>query len=340
MVRLNKIYTRTGDDGKYHFKLSMKEVLADSVDGNLWRWIYVVARKDDHGIAFKPVNERDRDGNLDLTLPKDDVPIEGRILDLEGRPVAGATIRVGFSADGNRAITGSFDQTARVWDVATANFIGRFGDHANLVNAVAGSNVEHFVLSSLASIEKETGGKLKSPHFDLKAEHEELAKTLGIPSTFVHVPFYYENFLAFFPPMPTGDGSFQISFPQGDTPLAAISVEDVGKIVAPIFEQPEKYIGKVIEPAGDDIPPAEYAAKMGNAAGVDVRYAHMPREAYAALGFPGADDLADMFEYYRLHIPSRKSYIEEARANGPELQSFDSWIGKNAAKLKSALKLA
>ena len=209
----------------------------------------------------------------------------------------------------------------------------------NLVHAVAGSNIEHFVLSSLVSIEKETGGKLKSPHFDLKAEHEELAKSLGIPATFVHVPFYYENFLAFFPPMPTGDGSFQVSFPQGDTPLAAISVEDVGKIVAPIFEQPEKYIGKVIEPAGDEIPPAEYASKMGKAAGAEVRYSHMPREAFAALGFPGADDLADMFEYYRLHIPSRKAYIEDARRNGPSLQSFDSWIGKNASRLKSALKL-
>lgn len=210
----------------------------------------------------------------------------------------------------------------------------------NLVNAVAGANVEHFVLSSLPPIEKETGGALKSPHFDLKAEHEELTRTLGIPATFVHVPFYFENFIAFFPPQPVGDGTFQLSFPQGDTPLAAISVEDVGRVVAPIFEQPEKYIGKVVKLAGDELPPQEYASKMAKAVGAEIRYAHMPRETFAALGFPGAEDLADMFEYYRLHIPSRKKEMEEWRAIDPAIQSFDTWISKNAARMRAALKLS
>jgi uncharacterized protein YbjT (DUF2867 family) len=209
----------------------------------------------------------------------------------------------------------------------------------NLVNAVAGADVEHFVFSTLPPIEKVTDGALKSPHFDLKAEHEEYAKQLGIPATFVHVPFYYENFLAFFPPRPAGDGSYQFGFPQGETPLAAISVEDVGRIVAPIFEKPEEYIGKVVKIAGDELPPADYARLMSREAGAEIRYAYVPRETFAALGFPGAEDLADMFEFYRLHIPSRKSEIESCRAVDPELQSFDTWASRNAARLRSALGL-
>lgn len=204
----------------------------------------------------------------------------------------------------------------------------------NLVRAVAAAKVQHFVYSTLPPIARETGGTLRSPHFDLKAEHEELARSLGIPSTFVHVPFYYENFLYFFPPRPAGDGTYQFGFPQGDRPLAAMSVEDVGRIVAPLFEQPEAYIGKVVKLAGDELPPATYAEEMSRRAGATVRYAYVPRETFAALGFPGAEDLADMFEYYRLHIPSRVDAIETCRAIAPELQSFATWAARNESRLR------
>lgn len=207
----------------------------------------------------------------------------------------------------------------------------------NLVAAVATAKIQHFIFSTLPSIEKETNGALHSPHFDLKAEHEEYARSLGIPSTFVHVPFYYENFLYFFPPRPDGDGVFQFGFPQGDTPLAAISVEDVGRIVAPLFEQPEKYIGKVLKLAGDEQPAAAYANAMSRRTGADIRYTYVPRDTFAALGFPGAADLADMFEYYRLHIPSRMRDIDTCRAIAPELQSFETWAKRNEGKLRATL---
>jgi len=221
------------------------------------------------------------------------------------------------------------------------NFWEHFGKEAtqgrNLVKAVADAKIQHFVFSTLPPIEKETGGALKSPHFDLKAEHEEYARSLGIPSTFVHVPFYYENFLYFFPPRPAGDGTYGFGFPQGDTPLAAMSVEDVGRIIAPLFEQPEKYIGQTLKPAGDELPATEYAEVMSRHSGKTVRYTHVPRETFAALGFPGAEDLADMFEYYRLHIPSRAKDIETMHAIDPNVQSFDTWAAKNEEKLRATL---
>lgn len=221
------------------------------------------------------------------------------------------------------------------------NFWEHFSKEAeqgrNLVNAVAAANVGHFIFSTLPPIEKATGGALRSPHFDIKAEHEELARSLGIPATFVHVPFYYENFLYFFPPRPTGDGSLQFGFPQGDTPLSAMSAEDVGLLVAPMFERPEEYIGKVVRLAGDELPAHEYAAAMSRQLGADIRYAYVPRETFAALGFPGAEDLADMFEFYRLHIPSRKKDIETWRALAPELQTFDAWLARKEDLFRKSL---
>ena len=251
---------------------------------------------------------------------------------------AGAEIATG-DLDDQASIGKALDGVYGVFGVT--NFWEHFAKEKeqgeNMIRAIAGAGVQHLVYSSLPSIEKATGGVLKSPHFDIKAEHETLIRTLGIPATFVHVPFYYENFLYFFPPRPAGDGSYQFGFPQGDTPLAAISVQDVGRIVAPVFEQPETYIGKVLKLAGDELPPADYAAAMARATGKDVRYSYVPRETFAALGFPGAEDLADMFEYYRLHIPSRAKDIESCRALAPELQSFEAWADANRAQLASVV---
>jgi uncharacterized protein YbjT (DUF2867 family) len=250
---------------------------------------------------------------------------------------------------GAEVVQGNLDDVASI-EAALEGVYGVFGvtnfwEHfakeaeqgRNLVSAVAKANVKHLVLSTLPPIEKATNGALRSPHFDIKAEYEDYARSLGIPATFIHVPFYYDNFLAFFPPRPAGDGTYQFGFPQGDTPLAAMAVEDVGRIVARVFEQPEQYLGQTLKLAGDEIPPQQYAETMSRHTGADVRYAYIPRETFAAFGFPGAEDLADMFEFYRLHIPSRKQEIEQWRAVVPELQSFDAWMSQNAAKLKETL---
>lgn len=207
----------------------------------------------------------------------------------------------------------------------------------NLVAAVAAANVEHFVFSTLPPIANETNGALRSPHFDLKAEHEQYARELGIPSTFIHVPFYYENFLYFFPPRPAGDGTYAFGFPQGDTPLAAMSAADVGRIVAPLFEQPGTYIGKTLKLAGDELPASTYAEIMSRITGSTIQYHYVPRETFAAFGFPGAEDLADMFEYYRLHIPSRAAEIVACRAIAPDVQSFETWMQRNGGTFRAML---
>jgi uncharacterized protein YbjT (DUF2867 family) len=251
---------------------------------------------------------------------------------------AGAEIVTG-DLDDPQSISKALEGVYGVFGVT--NFWEHFGKEQqqgeNMIRAIAASDVKHLVYSSLPPIEKNTGGALKSPHFDIKAGHEELIRSLGIPATFVHVPFYYENFLYFFPPRPAGDGTYQFGFPQGDRPLAAISVQDVGRIVAPLFEEPGRWIGQLLSPAGDEIPPADYAATMARVTGKDVRYAYVPRETFAALGFPGAEDLADMFEYYRLHIPSRVEGIETSRALAPDLQTFETWARAHGEALRNVL---
>ena len=267
--------------------------------------------------------------NVRAITRRTDSPAANALRDLGAEIVQG-------DLDDPSSLTAALDGVYGVFGVT--NFWEHFDKEEqqgrNLVEAVAGANVRHFVYSTLPPVAKATGGALRSPHFDLKAGHEDYARSLGIPSTFVHVPFYYENFLYFFPPRPAGDGVWQFGFPQGDTPLAAISVQDVGPIVAPMFEQPEKYIGQVVPLAGDELPAATYAGVMSRVTGANVQYAYVPRETFAALGFPGAEDLADMFEFYRVHIPSRVRDIETCRALAPQLQSFEAWAEQNADALR------
>lgn len=209
------------------------------------------------------------------------------------------------------------------------HFEGELEHGENLVDAVAAAGVRHFVFSTLPSVEAITGGELSVPHFDLKARLERKTVALGIPATFVHVAFYYDNFIAFFPPRRQEDGSYLVSFPQGDTPLAAVAAEDVGGIVAAVFERPEEFVGRVVGVVGDDLPMTTYAAAMSRELGHEVRYAHMPREEFAHLGFPGAEELADMFDYYRRYVPERSADLAASRAIHPGIQGFDAWLARH-----------
>lgn len=158
---------------------------------------------------------------------------------------------------------------------------------------------------------------------------EAHARESGIPSTFVHVAFYFENFLTFFPPQKQADGSYTFGFPQGDTPLAGVAIEDAGGVVSAIFDRRADFLGTTVGIVGDDLTGAEYAAVFSRTLGRTVRYNHIPREVYAAFGFPGAGELADMFDFNRRYIPERKADLAASRALYPAMRTFETWVAAN-----------
>ncbi|HEU4563681.1 MAG TPA: NmrA/HSCARG family protein [Gemmatimonadaceae bacterium] len=217
------------------------------------------------------------------------------------------------------------------------HFAGEYQHGINIVDAVSDSGIGHFVFSTLPSVSELTEGALPVPHFDLKAKMEAYARSLSLPATFVHLAFYYENFLGFTPMRRQADGSYRFGFPQGDTPLAGVSVEDVGGVIAQIFERRGEFLGKNIYIVGDDIPAAEYAAIMSDVAGRTIAYEYVPRDAFAAQGFPGAEDLANMFEFYRTRVPSRQADLARSRELYPEIQDFRHWMARHRAGLEAVL---
>ncbi len=210
------------------------------------------------------------------------------------------------------------------------HFENEYQHGKNLIDAVAASRISHFVFSSLPDYFKLSHGTLRVPHCDLKASLEEYARALHLPVTFVHIAFYYENFLTHFMLQRADDGCFYFGFPQGDTPLAMASVEDMGGVVAAIFDHPNQYIGRTVGVVGEDKSCHEYAAIMSDVLKRDVRYRHIPHAEFASYGFAGAEELANMFEVQRLYIPSRQLHLIESYGLHPQMQPFRQWLSAHA----------
>jgi uncharacterized protein YbjT (DUF2867 family) len=209
----------------------------------------------------------------------------------------------------------------------------------NLVDAVADSAPRHFILSTLPYVHKVTGGELDVPHFDTKGRVEAYARERLPHASFVHVAYYFENFTTWFAPRRQDDGSYLFGFPQGDTPLAGVAVEDVGGVVASLFERADEFRdGKVVGIVGDDLPGTEYAAAMSRVLGERIGYRHIERETFAALGFPGAEDLANMFDFNRRFVPERRADLEQSRTLYPQLQDFETWLRANRERMAAALQ--
>jgi uncharacterized protein YbjT (DUF2867 family) len=202
----------------------------------------------------------------------------------------------------------------------------------NLIDAVKHSGIQHFVLHSLADYTQLSNGKFPTPHCDIKAALQRYCKSLRIPASFVQIAFYYENFFHFFPPQKADDGSFYFGFPQGDTKLAMASADDIGPVVRSIFNHPAVYTGRTVRVVGSDSSCKEYAELMSKVLNQNIQYRYIPRDIYAALDFPHAEELANMFEVQRLHITDSLSDLIESYGLNPEMQNFESWLKKNKEK--------
>ena len=63
-------------------------------------------------------------------------------------------------------------------------------------------------------------------------------------------------------------------------------------------------------------------------------YHHIPRDVFAAFDFPGADDLANMFDFYRRFVPNSQAQLEESRRMFPGIRTFREWLEENKGKFE------
>jgi uncharacterized protein YbjT (DUF2867 family) len=179
-------------------------------------------------------------------------------------------------------------------------------------------------------------GKYKVPHFDAKGAANQLFIDAGLPVTLYHTSFYWDNLIHFgMGPKPGPDGQLSFTLPMGDRKLPGIGAEDIGKCAYGVFRRGSEFIGKSVGVAGEHLTGQEMATHLGRALGRQVRYNSVPFEVYRSFGFPGADDLGNMFQYkhdFNTEFCGARDPVF-SRSLNPGLMDFERWLLLNARRI-------
>lgn len=253
---------------------------------------------------------------------------------------AGAELAIGDLGDAaavRRTMQGAWGLFGATewWEHFDAEY--RHGVH--LVEAARDAGVRHVVLSTHEGVQGPSDYALRARQCDYKAEIEAYARAQQLPATYVHVAFGFEELFSHVAPLPDDAGHLVFRFPLGDAPLPMVSLEDVGGVVASIFEQHEPWLGRAVPVVGDVQPMAEVAATVSSLLRLPVTWEHESRERFARRDMLGASDLADFFHYLRTRRPDWQPALEQSRLLYPGVRDFTSWLAQQSPVVRTVLAL-
>ncbi len=221
-----------------------------------------------------------------------------------------------------------------------------YAEARNMAEAAKEAGLKHVIWSTLEDTRKwvpldddrmpTLQGKYKVPHFDAKGEADQIFIDLGVPTTFLRASFYWDNFIYFGSgPKKGPDGKLYLTLPMGDKKMAGIAAEDIGKCAYGIYKRGEELIGKTIGVAGDQLSGQEMADALSKALNQAVLYNEITPETYRSFGFPGADDMGNMFQFYRDfdQVCNSVRDVKLSKELNPDLKSFDNWLTENAQRI-------
>lgn len=238
----------------------------------------------------------------------------------QGGAVARSLLDAGYPV---RALTRDRTQDrARALEQAGANVVeGDLNDRASLERAVDGVNgvfsvqnfwetgyemeveqgkrmadvareagVEHLVYSSVGGADRDSG----LSHFESKHEIEEHIRSIGQAHTILRPVFFMDNWEAdMMKGMVMGGSLYQPLSP--DTRLQQIDAADIGTFARIAFDDPDEWIGRAIELAGDDPTMDEIAATFSRVIGRDVSYVQVGWDDFRE---QAGDEYAEMYRWF------------------------------------------
>lgn len=149
------------------------------------------------------------------------------------------------------------------------------------------SGVAHLVYSSVGGAERDTG----IDHFESKARIERHILDLDLPATILRPVFFMNNLLHY----ADADDERVLSLPVDPArPMQFISTDDIGAFAADAFEQPDRFIGRQIELAGDELTFPQVAEVYQRVTGVPTRLEALPIQERMFQWFAEAGYQADI----------------------------------------------
>ena len=216
-----------------------------------------------------------------------------------------------------------------------------------MAEAAKDANVKHVIWSTLEDTRRWVPledprmptlmDNYKVPHFDCKGESNTYFENSGVPYTLLHTSFYWENFIYFgMGPQKDLYGNLAITFPMGNKKLPGIAAEDIGKCALGIFKSGNKFQGKTVGISGEHLTGHQMADTFSRIYGKKVGYNAVPAHVYRGFGFPGAEDLGNMFQFkeeFEDYFCGARD-VNFTKEINPEVQSFEEWLAKNKSRIE------
>lgn len=214
----------------------------------------------------------------------------------------------------------------------------------NMAEAASTAGLKHVIWSTLEDTRKLMAAndtrmpmlqeKYRVPHFDAKAEAN--AYFAGLPVTYLVTSFYWDNLYAFgMGPKKGDDGVYTWTFPMGNRRLPGMAVEDIGKVAYGIFKAGQRYLNQTVGIVGENLTFDEMSEKLSKGLNIPVKYNAVEADVYRGFGFPGADELGNMFQVYRdfeKEVVAARD-VDVTRSLNPSVQTFDQWLARNKSRI-------
>ncbi len=240
-------------------------------------------------------------------------------------------------ADGAYCVTFFWDHFSPEKEQAEAQAMVEAARHANLQHVIWSTLEDTRQWVPLSDDRMPTlMGKYKVPHFDSKGESNHFFTDAGLPTTFMLTSFYWDNLIHFgMGPKKGEDGKLVFALPMGDKKLPGIAAEDIGKCAYGIFKRGSELIGKTVGIAGEHLTGVQMAEGLTGALGEPVKYYPVPFDVYRGFGFPGAEDLGNMFQFkhdFEEYFCGARD-LSFSRSINPEILTFADWLAQNKDRI-------
>jgi uncharacterized protein YbjT (DUF2867 family) len=195
-----------------------------------------------------------------------------------------------------------------------AGYEGEVRQGVQLADAARAAGVDHYVYSSVGSAHRETG----IPHFESKWEVEEHVRASGVPYTVLRPVFFMQNWEMMREPILGG------TLPQPldpGKPFQTIDVDDIGVFAAMAFENPDEWVGREVELAGDELTMPEIAATFSRVVGRQVDYFQVPWDQFEQ---QMGEEVTVMYRWFNDY--GYEADIASLRREHPGLVSFEQYL--------------
>jgi uncharacterized protein YbjT (DUF2867 family) len=240
----------------------------------------------------------------------------------QGFADAGAQLVAG-DMDSRSDLDAAFEGVYGVFSVQNywlpnVGYEGEIRQGKNVADAAQAAGVKHLVFSSVGAAHRGMGQK----HFDSKWIIEQYIHSLDVPYTIFRPAAFYENFNWERPAITNGTFNALGLRPEKERQLVA--VEDIAIFVALAFANPDYYVGKTIELAGDALTEAQIAETFAKVIGRPVKLT-LPA---GGSGRRSEEEMKAMFNFF--NGEAYDADIPELRKLHPGLLTLEQYLRKNS----------